>query len=411
MRNLTSILLACTLTGILSGCNPLPDTSAHPSTQLAYIDEFRSVPQTRISVNNQGGQVDLTPRLSGITDRPVTLEFSVDKELLEAYNKENNTKFELLPEEAFTLEVLGKSGEVIDSGKTLRLEFSPQEFQKRVVMKVLKMTHTVTNEEGEEIEENFPIYKNFAIPVKIHNVEGSNAALQSTGTSGIVFLNRKFEAKALHLKNSALKFAYKTADATFDGDIEYKNWTYQFFLRIDNIRENFGFMYPNLRGGKQEEWGYNCLYGGALTYFLKEGKYNFNQPSFENYHFKPNVWYHIAATFETAEDGINTIKMYLNGELAFQSATSGKSQGWSNPCIGNGSFNGYLRDLRIWDKALTAGEINETMWAVNPEAEGLTLYMPFDGNVKSIIPGKENDWILLTSSDSFDFETSFTLPE
>jgi hypothetical protein len=116
--------------------------------------------------------------------------------------------------------------------------------------------------------------------------------------------------------------------------------------------------------------------------------------------FEPNRWYHIAVTF--ANGGA---KVYVDGEMVsekteFKGGYSWRptyltsvnlSPKWSyepdgNRCFWMGyaydqnrSLPGYMTEIRIWTKALTAEELNAEnhFYNVDPASEGLFSYWKF----------------------------------
>lgn len=127
---------------------------------------------------------------------------------------------------------------------------------------------------------------------------------------------------------------------------------------------------------------------------------NYNVP----FDFAPNRWYHVAVTFDAA-----TVKVYVDGEQKgedkyFESSRYVWGQGyvyspinpnispaWSYEPDGNRAFwmgysydqnrslPGYMTEIRIWTKALTAEEINAEnhFYNVDPASEGLFSYWKF----------------------------------
>lgn len=106
-------------------------------------------------------------------------------------------------------------------------------------------------------------------------------------------------------------------------------------------------------------------------------------------------WTHI--TFTVSPTGT---AIYFNGVLERATELDNVSIDWTgveNLVIGSGlNFNGWghksdpslIDELRIFDSALTAEEIN-TM--VNPPSEDLSLYLPFDGNYSEQTTGRTVD--------------------
>lgn len=133
------------------------------------------------------------------------------------------------------------------------------------------------------------------------------------------------------------------------------------------------------------------------TLFLDETTHIFSDTTIQS-----NVWYHIAITYESNEDGDN-FNLFLNGQLESSLASSGTITWDSNPVlIGKYPwldpqiFSGYIRNIQIWNRALTQEEIQEKMNQIlNPEnEEGLVGYWPInegEGNILHDISGNGND--------------------
>ena len=399
----------------ITSCRNLEKVAPGPEIQMVYINDFLGKPQKSFSVDESGGSTSFLPRISNPMQTPVDLIVSVDDEALKSYNKENNTQFAQLPAETYDLVLLSKSGEVLEKGKEIKLSLAAGEYGREINVQVTKMSKTVTGKDGTSEEEPLPTFQNFAIPVSIKSVAGNNVSSQANARSGILLINRKFTAKAAHFSGGGAWFWYRVdkgdSDEPLPEDIPWKQWTYQVFVRFDRIGDgNIGWTWNNRRKNG-EEWGYHCLYGPkGFTMFTSAGKLGFNQKGYEDFEFKPNQWYHMAMTSDEKEDGKTEVRYYIDGNLALSVNLAGHSQGWYRAFLGNSAFKGYIRDFRVWTKALTQGEINETMWAVNPESEGLELYMPLDGNFDNKIPGKENYWII-GSKGTARFDSSFTFPE
>lgn len=116
---------------------------------------------------------------------------------------------------------------------------------------------------------------------------------------------------------------------------------------------------------------YNMFMGQSLPYFAHTatGKFLFainlsgaqtNLSS--NYNYVDNTWYHFVATY----DGVD-MKLYINGILENEQNASGAVVDYSAQIftLGDGRggtswypFNGRLDDLKIYNRALTAEEIN-----------------------------------------------------
>ncbi len=413
MKKLYNII-TCVVLGGLASCTNLPEITEMDQMEhsVVYIEEFTSSPQQSFAVDEQGGNSVFTPRVSNLLSSEVEMRVIVDKDFLDAYNKKNNTSFELLPEEAYDLEYITPEGKTV-AGKGLDIKLQPRQYGANVKVNVKSMVKETIDDEGNKHLEALPAFKNYVVPVRIENVKGDKVSIQSRGNVGMFFLNRKIKSKVLHLERNGVQMWYKSESTSpIEEDLDFSQWTYQVFVRFDMIGGgNTGWIYFNKRD-KNEDWGYHCLYGAdSFTLFDPAGgKRSFNQKQFEKYSFEANRWYNLAMTSKDNEKGLCEVRFYVDGELAMSYDLPGKSQPWPRAFIGNSAFVGYVRDFRLWTKALSAGEIRETMWAVDPASEGLVLNMPLNGDFNNAIPGKEQDWII-TRKGIYHFNDEFTFPE
>jgi len=132
------------------------------------------------------------------------------------------------------------------------------------------------------------------------------------------------------------------------------------------------------------------------TLFLDQFTHIFSEASIEN-----NVWYNVAFTYNN--DIIeNNFKLYINGQLESELTATGNIKWdsnplligyypWSNPYV----FHGYIRNIQIWNRALSQEEIQGKMnQALNPEIEqGLIGYWPADegeGDILHDLSGNGN---------------------
>ncbi len=394
-----------------AGCKDLPETEGGPKLNVGYIEEFQKSAQIRFTVDDGRGSAGFTARVANPTTDRVSFSVEIDPALLEAYNQANNTSFSVLPAAVYDLQLLDDEGKVLTEGKKLDIALAPNEYGKKIKVAVKTMVTEEVGENGQKVGKPLSYYENYAIPVRMLNVEGG-AQLQSTANSGIFFLNRKFTMPVMHL-NGRLGLIYKqntmpqAPGKSYEGDIKYPEWTCQYSFCLDRVNNNTGLMYPNLRTTSDSPL-YMTLYGGSLTLFAAGGKVGLNQPAFKDFVFKEKKWYHMAISFKE-EGGRPNLRLYINGQLAYQSVWPRKVDEWPIIFLGNGSFQGYVRELRFWRRALTEGEINETLWFANPKTEGLEVYLPLSTDKKGLIEGKENDWIDISEGNTH-FKDVFTFP-
>jgi Concanavalin A-like lectin/glucanases superfamily/Secretion system C-terminal sorting domain/Ig-like domain CHU_C associated len=104
---------------------------------------------------------------------------------------------------------------------------------------------------------------------------------------------------------------------------------------------------------------------------------------FVSYAFTLGTWYHVAATY----DG-TTRKIYVNGNVVgqdtpqtnvhFVTNTANVTIGAGNNLAANGFFKGSMDEVRIWNKALTAADIMNTMNCEAQAQSELVAYYKFN---------------------------------
>lgn len=129
--------------------------------------------------------------------------------------------------------------------------------------------------------------------------------------------------------------------------------------------------------------GYNLLV--IASRLVMELAYNQNGTSFtSNGTLTNGLWYHVAATW----DG-STIALYINGNLDKSALLSGPLTYDTSPAfpaaigcrytLAASAFNGFIDDLRIYNRALTADEISSIYNNTSsPPTSGLVFYLPLD---------------------------------
>lgn len=109
----------------------------------------------------------------------------------------------------------------------------------------------------------------------------------------------------------------------------------------------------------------------------------------DGYSLLPNTWYHVAVVKNNRKE-----QLYLNGKLVLEAQSRGADpKDWlgANFYVGGSivnlaSFTGWIDEVQIWDKALTAEEVLQSMKGYSQAPEALKGYFTFE-NTKNDAQG------------------------
>ncbi len=124
---------------------------------------------------------------------------------------------------------------------------------------------------------------------------------------------------------------------------------------------------------------------GDLHFYLKTTNGNFHHLRF-NTALQTGVWYHVAGTY----DG-NLMRFYLNGTEVDSRPVTGELAGGNTVLLSaaNETLDGYLDEIRLYRRALSAAEIQELVDAA-PE---ILLLLDEEGQTTTFSDGTGNDHI------------------
>ena len=226
---------------------------------------------------------------------------------------------------------------------------------------------------------NLDINTTYVLPVTIKSVEGIGV-LQSAKTYYYVF-------RGASLINVVCNISRNRAYPDFNNDSKFNNLT-QNTMEILFKANSF----PNTL---------NTLMGIEGHYLLRIGDANIpsnqlqvastNSCTSADLQLESNKWYHVAVTFDRGN-----VKVYING-IEKASGSVGKSSislGAKHTNEEDGSrcfwigysykddryFDGAVSEARIWNRVLTAEEIQATnhFYAVDSDSNGLIAYWKLD---------------------------------
>ena len=278
-----------------------------------YIAEAESEMAASVTLDEEAVAVPVTVRAMQPVSRDVNVSLTVDAAVLEAYNDRYTQSYELLPEEFYQFDKVSATiPETRVSADPFVLELTPLS------------------------EELLTSGRKFAVPVTVVSEGlGTLSASQSFVyliaspilTDVVVFSNR----------NTHLLFPV-------DNNVMTNKWSFEFLLNVNSLNINNVMMF---------------------------GMWTTTSPCNSTTHFKGGEWYHIAGV----SDG-KDFTLYVNGvkdnSIPYDGATIKLDDfyfGWTG-----GYYTIKLSELRLWSRALSANEISNNKYAVDPTSDGLVGY-------------------------------------
>lgn len=344
------ILLVLSI-GLLTACD-MVSGEGDGADNAVYMGNTNSSGVISMVVSDaEGGTAIVTPRLANLTDEPVEVTIAIDEKYLNEYNAKSGLKLEPVAADDFVFitkggkESHGKATVVIESGQ----------YNASVEVKIPMVD-----------EEKYPYSKRFAIPLTITN--SSNYKILSSPKSTIIRLSRK-------IVTSVAKFSRGGSIALVPNEAlrtPMSEWTMQVSLQ-----------FPGLSGSNQTTMSIQSGTGDFYTRIradkgiqLKHGRDG--EDTWTQKPLSVNKWLHLSFVYKNSSQ----VSIYVNGELLKTFITSPIYFSNQKKCclfIGNTTYTGvYIREARMWSKALTEGEIVDKEYLPqDPKDPDLIMYMPF----------------------------------
>lgn len=329
-------------------------------------------PMVRFVVENTPSTYNVTASATGKVGEDVTINFAYDQSKLDAYNTENNTNFYAVPNGSVVVE--GSSG-VIKAGSA-----SSTGVQVRVVS-----------------TEEFIDGRTYVIPVSITQVSGGNMQVLESARTIYLRISRVSNFYSLDMNNTALYSNYIFEDSKA---VNLDKYTYEVRCFINDwhttpepISRLMSFTSKDEQRSNMLRFGENGQAINSLQWVNPGGSL------ISKTRFNTGQWYTISLSYDGTRftmyvDGVKDSEMAGSGNVTFQRLELGMS--WANyPSMQY--FNGRMAEVRVWNKALTAGEIQNGICGVDPTSDALVAYWKFnemDGYIFHDATGKgyDIDW-------------------
>ena len=331
-----------------------------------YIDGADVAPISKLTVDAAGGKASFTARAANRLSSNANLKFAIDEEALTKYNEANGTHYKLLPAKYYSLSTENLTIDKANiSNGTIDVNVKPL---------------------GTDLDAS----TKYAIPVKIASADG--AKLLGSSSVKIFAIDRVLYTTALRQKNFYLKTVFPTP---YTGLHE---WTMSYAIKLDRNKDNQAVLSPDFYSRVTAD--------GALQ--MKVGETD-DPKAFAKTKLQPGKWYYIAWVYKNQH-----VRCYINGVLDNEFDVP-KVETFTKLNMSWGAFEGYVREIRLYDKALTAFQIADNLYIETPDNPDLLFYAPLDkktgikdvskkqNTIKVYVPGSgdgtEYDQSLITWSN------------
>lgn len=337
-KNLYKNCIALSMAAVMmTGCTAEMDSIDN----AVYIAEAESTMAESVTLDDEPVSVPVTVRASQPVDQDVTVGLMVDEAALGTYNDRYTQNYELLPQEYYsfnqTSTVISQS-EV--SGDPFVLELKPLS------------------------EEMLASGKKYAVPV---TVASDGMDVLSASKSFIYLVKSPILTDVLVFSNTDTHLLFPV-----DKNPMTDQWSFEFMLNVNDLSVSNVMMFGM--------WTTTST-GAAYEIFTRFGDVMIEPDQFQAKiqgnpcnsatHFKGGEWYHVAGV----SDG-QKFTLYVNGtedsSIPYDGSTIKLDDfyfGWAG-----GQYTIKLSELRLWSRALTASEILNNRYAVDPDSEGLVGY-------------------------------------
>lgn len=322
-------------------------------------------PIVKFTVENTPSEYSVTATTTHKATEDIDISFEFDPAAVEAYNAEHNTSYYVVPEAAIELSDLDVTVKAGTSGSTpasVRIISTAPLIDGRSYLVPLTIK-TVAKGGMTVLESSRTIFLRIARVFNFPAVSMNNSDGATTGSPGT---RGRFNGAYLFDPANPAKLANFT--------LEIKNLVYAFRGGDGNTNPQpiqtlafwtnqwesttIGLRYGEL-GNPNNSLQLIGALGGAFAYG-----------------FNANQWYTISLSYDGNKcimyvDGVKAAEVSGSMVLDFSRMQFGQVWGGYDT---RQYFNGRIAECRVWNRALTAGEIKLNLCGADPNADGLLAY-------------------------------------
>ncbi len=344
--NILSILLVAACSLFLTACDSEGDTFDY-NKNVILVTGTDTDPMVKFVVEDTPASYTVTASATEKVTEDVAVTFAQDNSLVAAYNAEHKTNYYAVPDGA--VEIDGTEG-IIKAGRASSTG---------ITVKIIST-------------ENFKDGRAYVIPVTINSVKGGNMDVLPASKTVFLKVSRVLNFNSLDMSYTGL---YSSYIAPADKIVDLPNYTFEIKCYLN--ANAWGGIRRLCNFGPKDESVTNLLRFGesgqdanALQWVTPGGG------MFSSTRFNTEQWYTISITF----NGSNYV-MYVNGvkdaQLAGKKGTSFQrlelGMSWTTYATSQ-KFPGRIAEIRLWNRALTTGELKVGLCGVDPKSEGLVAY-------------------------------------
>lgn len=377
-----------------------------------YMSQIGGNSATSLLLDDKtGGKAVVMPLIASPLAEDMTVTLSFDPTVLDEYNKSNGLKLQPVDPSLVTFFVdgdeEGKANSVnvtIPAGKTSAL----------VNLGIQPLDAT-----------KYSFTSKYAVPVRITK-NSANLPILSSPNYAIITLDRPFTTNVLHILGMNGGMGIKMNEPMKK---DLTQWTFQVQFHYSKLQRNdVHVASPNQTvvniggGGIKMEWYTRIAYEGGIQ--IKRGRDG--DDMWTNAPLKDHEWINLTFIYREVSDVDNTgrVEVYYGTELVktFDEKTTPSytwKAGAADPqwYIGGANYgDDYVREVKMWDRALTVAEIQDKLYLPeDKDSDGLLFYYPltresFDDETKTFLDMTGNSKMTLPSVFRYEFTDNVIFP-
>lgn len=330
------------------GCQHKLDENAREFRNAAYMTQANATIQID---RKEGGEAEVEARLASISKKDEVVTLNIDN-FLEEYNKENTTNFKMLPASEVEMYEVDNPSNVSKNGQ-ISLTIPQGKIGSKLGIRIKALD-----------SDNYPLGIKYAVPLSISSTS-AKSILSNNKT--LVALQRQVVTSVAHVKYG------HAPKVKFSSEIpETEEFTLQAFFMFDAFHAYTRGVYN--MSMLNYHW-YSRINPTDVNLADKTKEF-----SVDGVKIDVRKWYQV--TYVRTKD--HRVKIYLNGKhIRTFVMPNVKLKGGTTFSIFNPqssySVPHILREVRVWDKALTGAQINADLYGpIDPDSDGLVCYLPID---------------------------------